>query len=102
MIQFINATDIVTNIIIFLQNVTLTSILEDKELREFFTDLVSTYLHNESDLARIDILNCPVETNADGKQLIQTISKLIGVPVYTSKVSAGKEKEKLQGETAHR
>ena len=70
---------------------TLASIKEDKELKEFFTDLVSMYLHSESDLARIDILNCPVENNPDGKQLIQTLSKLVGIPVYTSKVSS-KEK----------
>lgn len=67
---------------------TLASLTEDKELRDFFTELVSTYLHTPSDLARIDILNSPVEGNADGKQLVQTLSRLVGVPVYTSKVCA--------------
>lgn len=72
------------------QNVTLASITEDKELKDFFKELVSTYLHRDSDLARIDILNCPVEDDPDGKQMIQTLSKQVGVPVYTSKARGEK------------
>ena len=48
--------------------------------------MVSKYLHNESELARIDILNCPVEDDAEGKQMVQTLSKLVGVPIHTAKV----------------
>ena len=70
------------------QNVTLAAVKEDSEVKEFFTKMVSNFLYSDrgNDLNRIDILNCPVEENAEGKQMIQALSRLIGVPVFTSKV----------------
>ena len=69
------------------QTVTLAAIKEDQELQQFFKDLVSNYLYTGGDLARIDILSCPVEQIQEGKQLIKVLSELIGVPVYASEVS---------------
>ena len=70
-----------------MQVVTIASLKEDKELQTFFTELVSNYLFTEGALARIDILNCPIEEDAEGKQVVNFLSKLTGVPVYSSKVN---------------
>ena len=63
----------------------MASLREDRDLRQFLLELVSTYLNRESQYARIDLLHCPVlETDPEGKQLIGTLKELVKVPVTIS------------------
>ena len=59
----------------------VTSLREDKELRDFFQKLVSSFMNAESQFARIDFLNCPVAQNTDGEKLIQQLGGLLKIPV---------------------
>jgi NIMA (never in mitosis gene a)-related kinase len=64
--------------------VTFASLKEDRNLQHFFQDLVSSFLHVSGELARLDILNCPVEQNSEGKQLISALKDIVNVPVSSS------------------
>ena len=64
---------------------TAASLREDRDVRQFLSDLVSNYLNRESQYARIDLLHCPVlESNAEGRDLITAFKDLVKVPVTIS------------------
>lgn len=63
----------------------MESLREDRDVKQFLLELVSTYLNQESQYARIDLLHCPVvESDSQGKQLITAMKELVNVPVTTS------------------
>ena len=63
----------------------MASLREDRDVRQFLLDLVSTYLNRESQYARFDLLHCPVvESDLEGKKLITAINELVKVPVTVS------------------
>lgn len=68
-----------------MQAVTVASLREDRDIKQFLMDLVSSYLYKESQYARIDLLHSPVlETDKEGKQIISAMKDLVKVPVTVS------------------
>ena len=66
------------------QAVTVASLREDREIKDFLLHLVSTFLNKDSQYARIDILHCPVGQSQEGEKLIQSMKDLLKVPVTFS------------------
>ena len=66
------------------QLLTETSLREDKEVRDFFQQLVSQFLHRESQYVRLDLLLCPVASNKAGQRLLTRLKDLVEVPVYSA------------------
>ena len=66
------------------QVVSTETLREDRELKEFFLTLTSSFLERESQYTRIDFLLCPVAQNPAGEQLLQQMKELLGVPVFAS------------------
>lgn len=69
---------------------TVVSLREDRDVRQFLLDLISLYLNRESQYARIDLLHCPVlESDTEGKQLVLALKELVKVPVTISSDISG-------------
>ena len=62
----------------------MPAVRDNHELREFFINLTTNYLTKGGEIARIDILNCPLSQSQDGVQVLQALSQLLRVPVYAS------------------
>ena len=61
-----------------------SSLLEDKEVRDFFQQLVDQFLHRESQYVRLDFLICPVSGNKIGQRLLTRLRDLLKIPVYAA------------------
>ena len=73
------------DVIVPFQAVTVASLREDRDIKQFLLDLVSSYLNKDSQYARIDLLHCPVqESDPEGRQLISAMKDLVKVPVTIS------------------
>ena len=66
------------------QVVTTETLREDRELKEFFLSLMSSFLERDSRYTRIDLLLCPVAQIPAGERLLQQMRELLGVPVFAS------------------
>ena len=68
-----------------LQVITLRSLRDQADVRQFFTDIVDTCLDQENQNTRIDFLQCPIAQNKDATQFLELMTRITGVSIGMTK-----------------